>query len=97
MNKLYGKEVLVEHTVNVCGVIIKAKVIKTEKDYYDIHILNPKYKQEEMNTIDRQEPIEYKPTEDSLRQLIWEHIIWDNESTKDFIATAEVKITFEEI
>lgn len=54
MSELYNKQVLKEYTININGDYFTC-VILDDTDYYNIHILNDFYKQDELNTLQLQE------------------------------------------
>lgn len=55
MNKLYDKQVLKEYTININGDYFTC-IILDDTDCYNIHILNDFYAQDELNTLQLQEP-----------------------------------------
>lgn len=76
----YNKKILKEHTENIFGKYYTLYILDN-KDYYNIHIVTDKYRDEELNTLKFQEPKQ----EVSLNELdelymtksILEFALWD--------------------
>jgi len=54
--KKYNKKILFEYNKYLDNEYFKVIVLK-EKEYFNIHIISEKYKDEELNTLQLQEPI----------------------------------------
>lgn len=80
MKTKYGKKVYLEYTHNIYGKYISLIVLK-EEDYWNIHIINDSFKDEELNTLDQQIPIDMwkleEFTEEWVLETIYRHVIWD--------------------
>ena len=82
MSTKYGKKVLIEHQLSMpmeyCLEALEALVVlDNDKKYYNIHIISPHFNDDEMNTLDYQQPVENGvPTELELITAIYRHHIW---------------------
>ena len=77
--KIYSKDVLLSHVIqmNMNYCLEALAVLDNDKKYYNIHIISPHFNDDEMNTLDYQQPIEYGvPTELELITAIYRHHIW---------------------
>lgn len=59
MNKLYGKNIINQTTINLNGEYCDVYCLEDE-EYFNIHIINCKYEDSELNTLRLQEPKEFK-------------------------------------
>lgn len=83
----YNKKVLADKTINYNNDYYEILVLD-DKDYYNIHILNEKYKDEELNTLYLQEPkdcinIEKVTSPIYMEKLTLQFALWDKFG-KDF-------------
>lgn len=97
MQRKYNKKVLGHVSLEIDGREITCFYTK-DKDYFNIHVLDPKYKDDEMNTLKLQEPIGYEPSDNFLYGQLWEHVIWDKMySINESLYTASVEIEGEKL
>ena len=79
MEMKYNKRILKQYTENVFGEYYTLYVLD-DKDYYNIHIVTDKFRDEELNTLQRQEPKQYvsfnKFNELYITKLILEFALW---------------------
>ena len=77
----YGKKVLKMEEINLFNQDYIIYVLDTE-GYFDIHIVNNKYKDEEANTLWLEEPKECITLEDLDKIYLYEEVVkfalWDN-------------------
>ena len=79
--KKYNKEIIAEHNMYYNNNFITVLVLD-DKDYYNIHVLDEKFKDEELNTLKLQEPKECITLE-QIKNPIYleciglEHALWD--------------------
>lgn len=79
--KKYGKEILAESMLTIDDNVYHCLIVD-DKDYYNIHIITDKYRDDEMNTLQLQEPKECVKLEDiSTKEFmlarIAEFALWD--------------------
>jgi hypothetical protein len=77
----YGKKILAEHVTYYNNKYVTVLVLD-DKDHYNIHILDEKFKDDEMNTLKLQEPKECITLEQVknpmyLECIALEHLLWD--------------------
>ena len=79
MEMKYNKRILKQHTENVFGEYYTLYVLD-DKDYYNIHIVTGKFRDEELNTLQLQEPKQYvsfnKFNKLYITKLILEFALW---------------------
>ena len=77
--KIYNKRVLKKYTLEIKDVRMMA-IVLDDKDYYNIHIMHPSYKTDEMNTLELQEPkadVLFSEIMDKmLMELIIQKFLW---------------------
>lgn len=76
-NKLYDKDIIIEHTMFIDGYYYTGYVLDGG-DYFNVHVIDEYYKQDEMNTLKLQEPKEVNIELDKayLTSIILEHYLW---------------------
>lgn len=77
----YGKTILARHEVNYNYKEIEVLVLD-DKDYYNIHIIDDDYRDEELNTLRLQEPKDCVSLEEVTSPIFLEcqgleHLLWD--------------------
>ena len=70
----YNKKVLKYEVINIFNQDYIIYVLD-EKNYFDIHIVNDGYKDEEDNTLLKQEPKEYITLEDLDKVYLYEEVV----------------------
>ena len=79
MEMKYNKRILKQYTENVFGGYYTLYVLD-DKNYYNIHIVTDKFRDEELNTLQLQEPKQYvsfnKFNELYITKLILEFALW---------------------
>lgn len=80
MSVKYGKQILAKKTVNINNEEYTCYVLDDD-DYYNIHIVDEHYHDDEMNTLKLQEPKEYITLEEVtgkafMLSRIMEHYLW---------------------
>ena len=70
----YGKKVLKFEVINIFNQDYIIYVLD-EKNYFNIHIVNDGYKDEEDNTLLKQEPKEYITLEDLDKVYLYEEVV----------------------
>ena len=76
MKRKYNKKVLGQVSLTLENREITAFYTK-DGEYFNIHILDPKFQDDEMNTLKLQEPEEHEPNDKVLYEQLWEHFIWE--------------------
>ena len=76
----YNKKILAKHEVFYNRFI--EVLVLDDKDYYNIHIIDENYKDDELNTLKLQEPKEYVALDEitnpiKLECYALEHLLWD--------------------
>lgn len=77
----YGKTILARHEVNYNYKDIEVLVLD-DKDYFNIHIIDDDYSDEELNTLKLQEPKDRVTLEEVTDKMFLEcqglqHLLWD--------------------
>lgn len=98
----YGKTILARHEVNYNYKEIEVLVLD-DKDYYNIHIIDDNYRDEELNTLKLQEPKESVTLEEVTNKVFLEsqglqHLLWDKfygYKEKGYCFNVEVYDTYE--
>ena len=95
-NKYYGKPVVAAYNVAYEHGPIEC-VVLDDGDYWNVHVIHPKYREDEMNTLVLQEPKdsvkrEYFTTQ-NLMEYIGEFVLWDlfYPFSNDFYITVKVE------
>lgn len=70
----YGKKVLKSEVINIFNQDYIIYVLD-DKNHFNIHIINDKYKDEEDNTLLNQEPKEYITLEDLDKIYLYEEVV----------------------
>jgi hypothetical protein len=78
----FDKEIIAEYSTTLDGEYFSVYVCHSkQKDYWDIHVISEKYKNDETNTLKLQEPKECVNkeyfTEARLICYLMDHFIWD--------------------
>jgi len=83
MSRLYGKPIVKEYKPNLDFPREVKAVVVQEDDYYNLHIIDSKYREDEINTLYLQEPAEdikdacvYFSDKYMLGRIM-EHLVWD--------------------
>ena len=96
----YGKQVHVDYTLDIYGKEITLLVLK-EGDYWNVHILDERFRDDEMNTLDHQIPTEDWSLDDFttswILETIYRHVIWDIGHHRGMVMVDELTIQIEEI
>ena len=79
--KKYGKNVLAEHSTYYNNRTVDVLVLE-DKDYYNIHVIDDKFQDDELNTLKLQEPknndvLEKIKTPMYMECMALEHLLWD--------------------
>ena len=79
MEMKYNKRILKQHTENIFGEYYTLYILD-DKDYYNIHIVTDRYRDEELNTLQLQEPkqgISFNEFDELyITKLILEFALW---------------------
>lgn len=77
-NKLYDKDIIIEHTMCIDGCYYTGYVLDGGA-YFNVHVIDEHYRQDEMNTLQLQEPKEVDIELDKayIMSKILEHYLWD--------------------
>lgn len=83
----YNKKILANKIVYYNNRYVEVLVLD-DKDYYNIHVLDDSYQDDEMNTLKLQEPKEYVTLEEVTNTIrlecqALEHLLWDKFYGKD--------------
>ena len=95
----YNKKVLKSKDINIFNQYYTIYILD-EENYFDIHIVNDKYRDEEINTLWVEEPKEYVTLEDLDEVYLYEEVVkfalWDKfYSYEDCLYTFDVTHTKE--
>ena len=76
-NKLFNKDIIIEQTICIDGCYYTGYVLDGG-DYFNIHVIDDYYRQDEMNTLKLQEPKECNVEIDKAYIIarILEHYLW---------------------
>lgn len=77
----YNKKILAQETIFYNNKFVEVLILDN-KDYYNVHIIDEDYKDEEINTLKLQEPKEYITLEEitnpiKLECFALKHLLWD--------------------
>ena len=100
MKTKYGKKILAEHSTYLYGNNIDVIICEGENNYYDIHVIHECYKDDEMNTLELQEPKDYVTLEEisnpvqmecyALEKALWHKFYGTNNKLYSFSVGFEV-------
>jgi len=90
--KKYGKKIITQYEKYFYNELYKIVVLKN-KDYYNVHIINDKFRDDEANTLHLQEPAEAIPNHEKyfdkkyLIARLMEFYIWDKFYDEGIVST----------
>ena len=92
--KKYGKKILAQRSIEVNGDEYTCFILDDGGDYYDVHIVDDHYQDDELNTLKLQEPkdvakLDVVTSKAFMLSQIMEHVLWhlcygDNNKHYDF-------------